>query len=75
MLLPGESKTVTIETSVRDIPAGGRFVLSGWNVESKDIKIYCYQRVLAENSNALSHSAGFCEVIWNSSTPPSMMSS
>jgi mannosylglycoprotein endo-beta-mannosidase len=37
-LLPGESKTVSIETAKKNIPAGGKFILSGWNVKRTDIR-------------------------------------
>jgi len=38
-LLPGESKSVTIETASDDMPALKRFVVKGWNVKKQIIAI------------------------------------
>lgn len=32
-LLPGESQKIKIETSIDNLPAGGQFVIKGWNVK------------------------------------------
>ena len=38
-LLPGEAKTVTIETLVDDLPRKGGFVVKGWNVQRQQVKL------------------------------------
>ena len=35
-LLPGESKKVTIETSNKNLPKSGKWVVKGWNVKKKE---------------------------------------
>lgn len=37
-LLPGESRTITVETEEKDIPARGKYILSGWNVDRTVIR-------------------------------------
>lgn len=37
-LLPGESKTIKIETALKNLPENGRFVVKGWNVKPIVIK-------------------------------------
>lgn len=37
-LLPGESKKVTIETAIKNLPANGKFVVKGWNVKPGSFK-------------------------------------
>ena len=37
-LLPGESKKVTIETALKNLPANGKFIVKGWNVKPQTIK-------------------------------------
>ena len=36
-LLPGESRKITIETATGNLPANGKFVVKGWNVQPKTI--------------------------------------
>ena len=38
-LLPGESKTILIETALEDMPAKPTFVVKGWNVKSKTFQL------------------------------------
>lgn len=38
-LLPGESKKVTIETAIKNLPANGKFVVKGWNVKPGSFKL------------------------------------
>ena len=38
-LLPGETKTVTIETAASDMPSEATFVVKGWNVKRKTFKM------------------------------------
>lgn len=38
-LLPGESKKVTIETALKNLPANGKFVVKGWNVKPGSFKL------------------------------------
>jgi beta-galactosidase/beta-glucuronidase len=38
-LLPGESKTILIETALEDMPAKPTFVIKGWNVKSKTFQL------------------------------------
>ena len=37
-LLPGESKKVTIETALGNLPANGKYVVKGWNIKPQIIK-------------------------------------
>lgn len=37
-LLPGESKSITIETSLKNLPYNGHFVVKGWNVKPQTVK-------------------------------------
>lgn len=37
-LLPGESKKITVETALKNLPEHGTFVVKGWNVKSQTIK-------------------------------------
>lgn len=37
-LLPGETKKVTIETALGNLPADGKYVVKGWNVKPQIIK-------------------------------------
>ena len=38
-LLPGESKSIVIETAMSDMPAKPIFVVKGWNVKPKEFKL------------------------------------
>jgi len=38
-LLPGESKTVIIETATDDMPSEPTFVVKGWNIQSSSFKL------------------------------------
>ena len=38
-LLPGESKTILIETALEDMPAKPTFLVKGWNVKSKTFQL------------------------------------
>lgn len=38
-LLPGESKTILIETAIEDMPAKPTFVVKGWNVKAKSFQL------------------------------------
>lgn len=38
-LLPGESKTILIETAIEDMPSKPTFVVKGWNVKSKTFQL------------------------------------
>jgi hypothetical protein len=38
-LLPGESKTILIETALEDMPAKPTFVVKGWNVKPKTFQL------------------------------------
>ena len=38
-LLPGESKTVIIETATDDMPSEPTFVVKGWNIQSSSVKL------------------------------------
>ena len=38
-LLPGESKSIVIETAMSDMPAKPNYVVKGWNVKPKEFKL------------------------------------
>jgi hypothetical protein len=38
-LLPGESKTVIIETAASDMPSEPTFVVKGWNIKPSSFKL------------------------------------